>query len=462
MNEKIFREYDIRGVVGKDFDAAFARHLGEVYAEALFFGVFEEKQSNPTVAVGNDCRLTADEISGAFVEGVLSRGANVVRTGMGPTPQLYFLAVTNKYSAGVMVTASHNPSDQNGFKMMVGSKSLSGSDIQYLKNEIKKGTLPPSNRPRGKLDELDGRTIYLKYLTELFQPRMGGRKIKVVCDGGNGVGGLVGPALLKALGCEVVELYTDPDGRFPNHHPDPTVVENIDELRKRVVSERADCGIAWDGDADRIGVIDEQGEPIYGDMLLVIFSRALLAVAPGATIIGDVKCSEHLFEDIRKRGGNPVISKTGHSIMKTRIKELKADLAGEMSGHMFFNRGYFGFDDAMYASALVAEILSKTDKPISGLLEGIPKSFSTPELRVSVPEELKFKIAEKAQTAFPEYESLTIDGVRVKFEHGWGLVRASNTSPYLIMRFEATSPELLNEYQTLVESRIEQIRKELA
>jgi phosphomannomutase/phosphoglucomutase len=462
VNEGIFREYDIRGVVGKDFDASFACRLGAVLAEALFTGVFGEREASPTVVVGNDCRLSAAEITGAFVEGLLSRGANVVRTGMGPTPQLYFHAVTKKYSAGVQVTASHNPSDQNGFKMMVGSRSLSGPDIQYLKNQIKIGELPPADRARGKLDEIDGRTPYLQHLVSLFTPRMGSRKIKVVCDGGNGVGGLVGPALLKALGCEVVEIYTDPDGRFPNHHPDPTVLENIVELRKRVVAEKADCGVAWDGDADRIGVVDEKGEPIYGDMLLVIFSRALLVEAPGATILGDVKCSEHLFEDIRRHGGNPVISKTGHSIMKTRMKELKADLAGEMSGHMFFSRGYLGFDDAIYAAALVAEILSKTEKSISGLLDGIPKSFSTPELRVAVPEELKFKVAERAQSAFPEYESLTIDGVRVKFQHGWGLVRASNTSPYLIMRFEATSPELLSEYQTLVESRIEKIRQELS
>jgi len=460
--EKIFREYDIRGVVGGDFDAALARRLGEVIAETVFAGKFGEKpQGTPLIGVGNDCRLSADEIGGALVEGLISRGANVLRTGMGPTPQLYYMAVSKKLAAGIQVTASHNPSDQNGFKTMIGPRTLSGPDIQYLKEQVLGAAFPPSTRPKGTVETIDARKLYLHELIERSRSHMGKRKLKVVTDAGNGVGGLVGPDLLRALGCEVVELFTEPDGRFPNHHPDPTVLENIVELRKRVVSEKADVGIGWDGDADRIGIVDEKGEPIYGDMLLAIFGRALLKEVPGATIIGDVKCSEFLFEDIQKQGGKAVISKTGHSLIKAKLKELHAELAGEMSGHIFFAHRFFGFDDAIHASGRLVEILSQTDKPVSGLLEGIPKSYSTPEIRVDCPEEIKFQVSERAKSLFPEYETLTIDGVRVKFAKGWGLVRASNTQPALVMRFEAQTPELLKEYQGLVEGRINALKASL-
>jgi phosphomannomutase/phosphoglucomutase len=260
----------------------------------------------------------------------------------------------------------------------------------------------------------------------------------------------------------VIELYCEPDGRFPNHHPDPTVLENIVELRKRVISEKADFGIGWDGDADRIGVVDENAEPIFGDMLLVIFGRELLKEVPGATIIGEVKCSQHLYDDIEKHGGKGIIAKTGHSLIKAKLKETHAELAGEMSGHMFFVHRYYGFDDAIHASARLIEIMSNTDKPISKMLDGIPKSYSTPEIRLDCPEEIKFKVSEGAKSLFPEYEILTIDGVRVKFENGWGLVRASNTQPALVMRFEATTPVLLNDYQTLVEGRIEKFKASLS
>lgn len=459
--DKIFREYDIRGVVGVDFDSELAKKLGEVLGEAIFSGTLGEKpKTAPLVAVGNDCRLSADEMTGAVIDGLTSRGVNVLKTGMGPTPQLYFTVVAKQLQGGVQVTASHNPGDQNGFKMMVGLKTLSGADIQYLKEQVA-APLPPSTRPKGTVQELNARDLYLADLVERSKPKMGKRKLKVICDGGNGVGGLVGPQLLRALGCEVIELFTDPDGRFPNHHPDPTVLENIVELRKRVVAEKADIGIAWDGDADRIGVVDEHAEAIYGDMLLVIYGRELLKEVPGATIIGDVKCSEHLFEDVRKHGGNAVISKTGHSLIKAKLKETHAQLAGEMSGHIFFAHRYYGFDDAIHASARIVEILSSTDKPMSVLLDGIPKSYSTPEIRVDCPDEKKFEIAEKAKALFPEYETLTIDGVRVKFEHGWGLVRASNTQPALVMRFEADSPELLKEYQTTFEDRINGLKRAL-
>jgi len=461
LNQKIFREYDIRGVVGVEFDASLAKRLGEVYAEAILKGQFDTAPTRtPVVAVGNDCRISADEISSALIEGIVSRGVDVIRTGMGPSPQLYFAVLTQNLDGGIQVTASHNPSDQNGFKMMAGKKTLSGPDILYLKQEVLKPSTA-SSRLRGKVSSLNARELYLEDLISRSKERMGTRKLKIVSDGGNGVGGLVGPDLLRALGCEVIELFSEPDGRFPNHHPDPTVVENIVELRKRVIAEGADCGIAWDGDADRIGVVDERAEPIYGDMLLAIYGRELLKEVPGATIIGDVKCSEHLFEDVRKHGGKAVISKTGHSLIKAKLKELHAELAGEMSGHMFFAHRYYGFDDAIHASARFVEILSNFDGPTSHLLDGIPKSFSTPEIRVDCADEIKFEVAEKAKALFPEYECLTLDGVRVKFDKGWGLVRASNTQPILVMRFEAESEELLKDYQSLVEGRIENLKQSM-
>ena len=460
--EKIFREYDIRGVVGTDFDAALARRLGEAYADIVLEGIFQPVGSEtPVIAVGNDCRLTADEMTGALIEGITSRGVNVLRTGMGPTPQLYFMTLSRKLAGGIQVTASHNPSDQNGFKMMVGSRTLSGPDIQLLKERVMQGPKTSASK-KGTVDTCDARGEYLKDLIERSAPRMGKRKLKIVADGGNGVGGIVGPDLLRALGCEVIEIFCEPDGRFPNHHPDPTVLENIVELRKRVLEEKADLGISWDGDADRIGVVDERAEPIFGDMLLVIYGRALMKEKPGATVIGDVKCSEHLFQDIERQGGKAVISKTGHSLIKAKLKELHAELAGEMSGHMFFAHRFFGFDDAIHASARLVEILSNTDKQISEMLDGIPKSYSTPEIRVDCPEEIKFQVSEKAKSLFPEYETLTLDGVRVKFADGWGLVRASNTQPALVMRFEATSEVLLNQYQQLVEGRIEKLKAELS
>jgi len=460
--DKIFREYDIRGVVGVDFDAAFARRLGEVYAEIVLEGVFQPKSSTPPViAVGTDCRLTADELSAALIEGIVSRGIKVIKTGVGPTPQLYYMVIAHKLAGGIQVTASHNPSDQNGFKMMVGPKTLSGPDIQMLKERAFSSS-SASTALKGVVENVDARSEYLSELIARSADRMGKRKLKVVVDGGNGVGGLVGPDLLRALGCEVIELYCEPDGRFPNHHPDPTVLENIVELRKRVISEKADLGIGWDGDADRIGVIDENAEPIWGDMLLAIYARTLLKEVPGATVIGEVKCSEHLYEDIAKHGGVPVISRTGHSLIKAKLKETHAALAGEMSGHMFFAHRYFGFDDAIHASARLVEILSNTDKKISQLLDGIPKSYSTPEIRVDCPEEIKFQVSEGAKSLFSEFETLTIDGVRIKFPNGWGLVRASNTQPALVMRFEATTPELLKEYQGLVEERINKLKTSLS
>ncbi|MCL4160674.1 UNVERIFIED_CONTAM: hypothetical protein GTU68_064573 [Idotea baltica] len=291
---------------------------------------------------------------------------------------------------------------------------------------------------------------------------MGERKLKVVVDAGNGVGGVVGPAVLKNLGVEVIELFCEPDGNFPNHHPDPTEPHNLVDLIAKVKEVKADFGIGYDGDADRIGAVDENGNIIPGDMLVLLYARSILPELQGAPIIGDVKCSELLFKDIKDHGGKPVMWKTGHSLMKKKLKELDSPLAGEMSGHIFFKHRFYGFDDALYCSARLAEILSNSDKTLSEMFAGLPKMYSTPEIRVDCPEEIKFKIAEKAKDAFSEYKVDTTDGARITFESGWGLVRASNTQSILVMRFEAKSQELVDEYQKLVMGKIEEIKAELS
>lgn len=461
--ENIFREYDIRGIVGKDFDASLALNLGRAYG-VFAARMLERSADSLQIAVGRDVRLTSEELFAAFTDGLLQSGVTVVDCGVGPTPQLYYSVYSQSFDGGVQITASHNPGDYNGFKMMVGLQTLSGTLIQDLKNlvyEADRGNLSLATTA-GALNEFDAHTAYIAELISRSKDHIGPRKLKVVVDAGNGVGGLVGPEVLRALGCEVVELYTEPDGTFPNHHPDPTELENIEELRHRVVSEKADFGIGWDGDADRIGVVDEKGQPIFGDMLLVIYGRELLKEVKKPIIIGDVKCSELLFSDLSARGAETVMSRTGHSLIKAKIKELGAHLAGEMSGHMFFVHRYYGFDDALHAAARLVEIVSNTDQSVSGLLADLPKVVNTPELRLDVPEEIKFQIVAEAQKVFSDYKVNTIDGIRVTFPHGWGLVRASNTQSALVMRFEAETSEQLEEYRELFTSRINDIRQKLA
>lgn len=465
--DNIFREYDIRGVVGGDFDAAFARALGQAYAKFLTLAAAQQAteyeiptgQGNLVVGVGKDCRLSSDELTAALIEGIRDGGVDVLETGLGPTPQLYFSVFSQNLAGGIQVTGSHNPSDQNGFKMMVGKKTLSGKDIQTLRTGVKQ--LPEKVAKRGNVKSFDARSVYISDLIARSKPHMNAaRKVKVVVDGGNGVGGLVGPAVLRGLGCEVIELYTEPDGRFPNHHPDPTVLENIRDLQKKVLETKAHLGIAWDGDADRIGVVDEKGEPIFGDMLLLIFGRQLLREIKKPIIIGDVKCSELLFSDLRKRGAEAVMWKTGHSLIKAKLRELNGHLAGEMSGHIFFKHRFFGFDDALHAAARLVEIVSHAEGPVSSFLADLPAVVSTPEIRRDCPESLKFLIANKAKDCFADYEVVTLDGVRIQFPHGWGLVRASNTQSVLVLRFEADTQENLQTYQRIVENKIEELESQ--
>jgi phosphomannomutase/phosphoglucomutase len=455
INPVIFREYDIRGTVGTELSDEFARLLGRAYA------TLANEHGFNRIGVGYDCRLSSPGYAQALAEGLADGGLDVVITGMGPTPQLYHAVFTHDLGGGIQVTGSHNPPDMNGFKILLGKQTLSGVQIQDLKTRCERVVSQPPTGTRGKITTLDLRESYIKALIDNVKPHMGTRPLKIVVDAGNGVGGLVGPAVLRGLGVEVIELFCEPDGRFPNHHPDPTELKNIKDLIAAVKQHKADFGIGWDGDADRIGVVDERGEPVFGDMLLLIYGRAILAEKPGATIIGDVKCSSQLFDDLRSRGANAIMWKTGHSLIKSKLKETHGDLAGEMSGHIFFKHRYHGFDDALYSSARLVEIMSKHTGPLSSLLSGLKPMLSTPELRVDCPESIKFKIASLAQDAFKEFKVETIDGVRVTFDKGWGLVRASNTQPVLVMRFEAESAELLESYRKTVIDRIETIKSSL-
>lgn len=456
LNPKIFREYDIRGYVGIDLNEEFAHLLGRAYGEL----VAEHSLNN--IAIGWDCRNSSEPYARALAEGVASQGINVTLTGMGPTPQLYYAVFSKNLGGGIQVTGSHNPSDMNGFKICLGKDTISGPAIQDLRSRMER-LLEENTKAQqaGTTTEEPIQSDYCAYLTNNSKPTMGSRKLKIVVDAGNGVGGMVGPQILRDLGAEVIELYCEPDGNFPNHHPDPTVMENLTALISKVKSERADFGIGWDGDADRIGVVDEEGKVVFGDMLLLIYATAIMQKENRATVIGDVKCSSILFEQLDNIGANPIMWKTGHSLIKKKLKEENADLAGEMSGHIFFKNRYFGYDDAIYASCRLAEIVSNHKGPFSELLRSVPKTYSTPEIRLDCPEEIKFSVASKAQTAFPEYKTNTIDGVRIEFEKGWGLVRASNTQPALVMRFEADSSENLKKYQSLVEERIAGIQDEL-
>ncbi len=452
--QNIFREYDIRGFVGKELTDEFAYKLGRAY------GTLARDKGKNNIAVGWDCRLSSEGFAQNLAKGMNDEGIDVCLTGMGPTPQLYYAIFAKEFGGGIQVTGSHNPSDMNGFKICLGKETLSGKDIQDIKARVLALT-PHTAATKGKTTSMNVRDPYIQDLIQNSKPHVGPRKLKVVVDAGNGVGGLVGPAVLRALGVEVIELYCEPDGRFPNHHPDPTELHNIHDLIEKVKETKADFGIGWDGDADRIGVVDEKGSVIFGDMLVLLYAREILKTVPHPTIIGDVKCSSLLFNDLKKKGANPIMWKTGHSLIKHKLKETHAELAGEMSGHIFFKHRYFGFDDAMYASVRFVEIVSNTKALVSTLLSDLPKMISTPEIRADCPEEIKFKILEKAKNAFSEFEVDPLDGVRITFDKGWAICRASNTQPVLVLRFEAETQKDLEAYRTLVTERIEKIKREL-
>jgi phosphomannomutase / phosphoglucomutase len=360
---------------------------------------------------------------------------------------------------GIQVTGSHNPPDQNGFKIVIGKGTIHGAEIQELREMIDRGD---AERGNGAEEAYPIIPAYQGYLQEQFG--RSGKGLRVVVDSGNGTAGPVAPAIFRGMDCEVIELYSEPDGRFPNHHPDPTVEANVRELIDTVRAKKAHFGIAFDGDADRIGAVDETGRIIWGDELLVIFSRAILHEHPGSTIISEVKASQRLFDDVERHGGKPLMWKVGHSLLKAKMRETGALLGGEMSGHLFFADRYFGYDDAIYAGARLIETVAKSGEKLSDMLSDLPQTVFTPEIRVDCPDEIKFKIAAMARDRFRElgYDIVDVDGVRVKFEDGWGLIRASNTQPALVTRFEASTREALDRNRKLVEHELEQLKRAVA
>jgi len=441
----IFREYDIRGVVGEELTPALAEKIGRAY------GSLAVRAGARAVAVGRDGRISAMQMREALLKGLLGCGLDVVDIGVCPTPLLYYALFTLPVGGGVMITASHNPPQYNGFKLCLGKDSMHGAAIQALKADIDKGQFESG---QGTVSEHPIIPDYMAYTKKAFAHVKAG-KLHAVVDCGNGMGGLVGPDALRLLGCRVTGMYEDVDGRFPNHHPDPTVADNLQDLIKKVRETKADVGIAYDGDADRIGAVDEHGDILWGDKLLVLYARDVLESQPGATIISEVKASQVFYDDVVKRGGRSIMWKAGHSLIKAKMKEENAALAGEMSGHMFFADRYFGYDDAVYASCRLIEILAKAGRPLSTLLADLPLTVSTPEIRVDCPDEVKFQVVEEAKKQLArEHKIIDIDGVRVLFPEGWGLIRASNTQPALVLRFEATSEAALQKIRDVVESQV--------
>jgi phosphomannomutase/phosphoglucomutase len=446
VNPEIFREYDIRGKVAEDLGVELVEDIGRAYATAV------RKKGLKRVTCGRDGRTHSLWLQQALIRGILSAGCDVVDIGECPTPLLYFSIFHLESHGGVEVTGSHNPSEFNGFKMCIGTSTLYGPEIRALRDTIESGTFSSG---RGSAEQYAIAGPYLEYMRGQIRMR---RPLKVVVDAGNGVAGPVALAAFEDLGCEVTPLYCDVDGTFPNHHPDPTVPGNLADLRAKVKEKGADIGIAYDGDGDRLGAVDEKGQILFGDQLLMIFARDILKDHPGAAIIGEVKCSHVMYEDIVRNGGRPIMWKTGHSLIKKKMRDEKALLAGEMSGHLFFADRYFGYDDGIYASLRLAEIISSGDRPLSAFLEGVPETFSTAEIRIECPDEKKFAVAEEAKKWFSErFETIDVDGVRVVFDDGWGLIRASNTQPVLVLRFEASTRERLAEIRGFMEGRLKEI-----
>ena len=467
LNRQVFREYDIRGVADRDLSDDMARALGRAFGHTLR----SDKQASGgpalRIAVGRDCRLSSPRLREALVDGLMRAGVHVMDIGEGPTPLLYFAVHHLNADGGIMITGSHNAGDENGFKMMRGKASFFGADIQALREKIERGDFGPEIEGGG--ESIDVSDAYVETYTKGFARF--DDSLKFVIDAGNGAGGPLGLRAMRAVGLNPDPLFCDMDGRFPNHHPDPTVENNLDQLVARVRSTGARVGLAYDGDADRLGAVDANGDAIWGDKLLILFSRQLLETHPGASIIGEVKCSQTLYDDIAKHGGKPIMWKTGHSLIKTKMKESGALLAGEMSGHMFFADRNKGYDDALYAGVRLLEIMAKDGRSIAEMLHDVPRTFTTPELRVECPDALKFAVV-TAITARYKAKGLVvneIDGARIQFgEPGpggaspsWGLVRASNTGPVLVMRFEAGTEAERDRLRKEVEGAVTEERTKL-
>ncbi|MFN2357723.1 MAG: phosphomannomutase/phosphoglucomutase [Desulfotignum sp.] len=446
MHTGIFREYDIRGVAGVDILDDDVKNIGKA------FGTMLHHQHKHKVSVGRDCRLTSERYADLLIQGILSTGCDVVDIGLCPTPVLYFSIHHLDLEGGAMVTASHNPPEYNGFKLMSGHDSIHSDGLQEIRKIIEANAFVTGTGTRTQADVL---TPYKNYIVENIS--IAG-KIRIAIDAGNGTGGITALPVLTELGCEVYDIFCDPDGNFPNHEADPTQKKNLGDLISLVKEKNLDLGVGYDGDADRIGVVDARGNVIYGDQLMVIYAREILSRKPGATFISEVKCSMVMYDDIRKNGGNAVMWRTGHSLIKKKMKEENAELAGEMSGHMFFKDRYFGFDDALYATCRLLEILAATGKGVDELIQDLPQTFTTPEIRVQCPDDIKFDVVAKIVKRYKaKQDVIDIDGMRAVYPDGWGLVRASNTQPALVLRFEALTAARLEEIQLDIETNLQQI-----
>ncbi|MDD6088497.1 MAG: phosphomannomutase/phosphoglucomutase [Desulfovibrionaceae bacterium] len=440
----VFRAYDIRGIVDQDFNGDWVQNLGRACGTYLRCNHIED------AVVGYDCRNSSAEYSRRLIAGMLASGINVINIGRVPTPALYYAVRHLNRRGGVMITASHNPPQYNGFKVWAGDSTIHGAEIQKIKDIMEQEDYIAGN---GLASTHDIMPSYKQDIVSRFTLK---RPVKVVVDGGNGMGGATCAEILTNLGAEVIPLFCEADGNFPNHHPDPVVKENMLQLIAKVQETQADFGIGLDGDADRIGIVDSNGRLLFGDEVLSLYARELLERLPGSTIIADVKCSARLFRDIAEHGGKPLMWTTGHSIIKAKMRETDSPLAGEMSGHMFFSDNWYGFDDAIYGSARLAALFSCQDSPMTDL-PGWPQAFSTPEINIPCDDDKKFSIVEKIKAFFrTKYETIEIDGARVNFPHGWGLVRASNTQPVLVTRFEADSAEALEEIRQSINEPLKQ------
>lgn len=469
INEDIFREYDVRGVAGRDIDRDVAVSIGKSFTHLL-------TDSNPNakcVSVGRDVRLSSNDLSSGIIEGIVSSGIDVYDIGICPTPLQYFSLFHLGLDGGIMVTGSHNPPEYNGFKISIGKETIYGKDIQKLKETIAAGPKPRAEE-EGKVEKYDIVRAYKDYMLSEFSYLNDSKykRLKVVVDAGNGTAGMVVPEILSRIGCDVTPLYCQPDGNFPNHHPDPTVVEYMHDLIYHTKNSGADMGIGYDGDADRIGAVSRDGKIIWGDQLMIALCREILRQRTGIKVIGDVKCSHIMFDDIEKHGGIPIMWKTGHSLIKQKMKEEDALIAGEFSGHIFIKDRYFGYDDAIYVTLRLIEIMKKTGKDIKELLSDVPETYFTPEIRIECSEGWKRDIVKKIVSRFIKYmenengryrirDLNTIDGVRVRFANGWGLIRASNTQPALVMRIEAENEKSLSEYRTFLERELKEAKAEI-
>jgi Phosphomannomutase len=437
LSASIFRQYDIRGKVGMDFDVEGAGSIARAFASYI------EGKDLQWVLLGRDNRKSSRAIRDKVVDVLLGAGLNVIDIGEVITPMFYFAGRHLGIQAGIMITASHNPGYDNGFKLLLGESTIYGEEIQKIAvMAMTEENNPYKIKDCGILKHMDISDSYINTISERI--RLGSRQLKVVIDCGNGTAGFIAPPLFRKLGCEVVELFCNSDSDFPNHHPDPVKVENCQDLIRMVKAEQADLGIGFDGDGDRLGVVDASGNIIWGDTLMILFWREILSKYPGADCIVEVKCSQSLIDEIERLGGKPIIYKTGHSLIKAKMKEIGAVFTGEMSGHMFFADEYYGYDDALYAAARLLRIVSCSDQSLSALMADIPQYFATPEIRVKSTDTEKFGIVDKVLKHFhSQYEIIDVDGARVLFPGGWGLVRASNTGPELIVRCEGNTIEAL-------------------